>query len=125
MPRARKRERAINRGWDGNSATSRAFVALLGLYTRGLYNHSLLLDADRDPPTGSRALMPVLQTHGGAVYYETYGRGRPLLLIHAISAGASTWYGSDGAIFQGPSSDCVRCAGRRSIRTYPGMEADT
>lgn len=35
--------------------------------------------------------MPVLEAHGGAIYYETHGRGRPLLLIHAISAGAGMW----------------------------------
>lgn len=35
--------------------------------------------------------MPVLEAHGGAIYYETHGRGHPLLLIHAISAGADMW----------------------------------
>ena len=35
--------------------------------------------------------MPVLEAHGGPIYYETHGQGRPLLLIHAISAGAGMW----------------------------------
>ncbi|BBG02197.1 MULTISPECIES: alpha/beta fold hydrolase [Pseudonocardia] len=35
--------------------------------------------------------MPVLDTHGPPIYYETHGRGHPLVLVHAISAGAGMW----------------------------------
>lgn len=35
--------------------------------------------------------MPVLDSHGATIYYETHGQGRALVLIHAISAGADMW----------------------------------
>lgn len=35
--------------------------------------------------------MPVLDSGGPPIYYETHGRGHPLVLIHAISAGAGMW----------------------------------
>ena len=35
--------------------------------------------------------MPVLDTQGAQIYYETHGQGRPLVLIHAISAGTGMW----------------------------------
>ncbi|WP_147918532.1 alpha/beta fold hydrolase [Ruania zhangjianzhongii] len=35
--------------------------------------------------------MPVFWSGGAPIYYETHGRGRPLVLIHAISAGAGMW----------------------------------
>ncbi|WP_420112449.1 alpha/beta fold hydrolase [Pseudactinotalea sp.] len=33
----------------------------------------------------------MLSTRDGSIYYETHGEGPPLLLIHAISAGAGMW----------------------------------
>lgn len=35
--------------------------------------------------------MPVLDSDGTPIYYESHGNGRPLVLIHAISAGAGMW----------------------------------
>ena len=35
--------------------------------------------------------MPIFDSEGTPIYYETHGRGRPLVLIHAISAGAGMW----------------------------------
>lgn len=35
--------------------------------------------------------MPTVQSHGGPIHYEIHGHGPPLVLIHAISAGASMW----------------------------------
>lgn len=35
--------------------------------------------------------MPFLDTDGASIYYETHGQGHPLVLIHAISAGAGMW----------------------------------
>lgn len=35
--------------------------------------------------------MPSFDSNGCAIYYETHGDGPPLVLIHAISAGADTW----------------------------------
>lgn len=35
--------------------------------------------------------MPLLDADGTSIYYEVHGEGSPLLLIHAISAGAGMW----------------------------------
>ncbi|APU16456.1 MULTISPECIES: alpha/beta fold hydrolase [Actinoalloteichus] len=35
--------------------------------------------------------MPTLETNGTSLYFEVHGEGPPLLLIHAISAGANMW----------------------------------
>lgn len=35
--------------------------------------------------------MPSFDSHGCTIYYETHGEGPPIVLIHAISAGAGMW----------------------------------